>query len=305
MKRLLVILLVTLACASVGAWQHLNLNRLRVAIAELSGELLRARSALELEQDELVRARARLREAQRESRMAGAELAAGSSAALAAATPEQEGWWPADQPYFYLPKQLLTHVRFREREMFKDEMSAEMREHLDSHGVESATVAYRLFLEGELNPHAASLLGMDPTETATVNHLFADLLRETRELEAARLEILDPPQRTRGGRRPVVARAPVLTSEVEPALAAWRDQLGQVLGLARADLLDRHLEDFAAEHLDGFGRVQREFLYNDRNLHVRYVGKESRGFRNDVQGPWNNFGPYAHLFGEGGPLELK
>lgn len=71
------------------------------------------------------------------------------------------------------------------------------------------------------DPQMAALLGMSDEEVGAVSESYADLVRGVREVEAARLQRVEPPQLDDEDGCMVVARLPVLTAETQPLLERW------------------------------------------------------------------------------------
>ncbi len=88
---------------------------------------------------------------------ASAELKATSEAALHSRiepNPATEGAWPADKPYFYLPKRLLSDIGFT-----------------------------ALGADGEPTLEAIALLGLTPSERDDLRHAWADFRFDLQELQ--------------------------------------------------------------------------------------------------------------------------
>jgi hypothetical protein len=225
-------------------------------------------------------------------------------------TPEQEGWWPEKRPYFYLAKTCLSKVRFEGRPVSVEPGPGD--------GLKSLTeprdygwMSYQPFSDGGLNPHMAILLGMSDEEVAAVNVSYSTFLRSVRDIEAAHVQRVEPPERDSDDGRAVVARLPALTSETKPLRERWEVGLDQSLGAGRAEVLREHAARYFDADLDQLGAEPREFLRNGSALWVRFTAQwgphmGSTSFNLN----WNNSTKgqdweYGHLFGPGAPCELK
>ena len=300
------------ASAALAVWQQQAINNVRAETTRLSTQILQTRSALEARQSSLATARADLKRIEADLAVAKHDHAAGTLASPSP-TPEQEGWWPQDRPYFYLVKTLLPKVRFEERPAPAEPAPGE-----ESQDAGAATgyfwVSYQVFDEDRLHPHLAVLLGMSDEEVTTVNERYTDLMRGVRNLEVSRLERVDPPEPVGDGHLKVVARLPVLTSDLQPLLERWEQGLGQGLGRGRAEILGDHARRYFGEHLDQvdqMGGEPREFLSDGRSLWVRFNGPYGAHMaRTGYSLQWNNSTQgqdweYGHLFGPGAPGELR
>jgi hypothetical protein len=264
---------------------------------------------LESEQASVVAARARLQQVEADLRTAKAERAAPATAEpMLLPTPEQEGWWPANRPYFYLAKKYLTRIRFEGRpqaiglqpgDAFKGAFAP--REYI--------WMDYQPFSDGRINPHLAILLGMSDEEVTAVNGSYADFLREVRRIEAANIQRVEPPQPDADNGPVVVARLPTLGSEIQPVLGSWDQALDQALGSSRGQILRNLAQQYFDEKLDKLGAEPREFLRTGFGLNVRYTDPWGNHSFNAVTFNLNSVDPtdweYSHLFGPGAPCELK
>ena len=313
MKPLILFLLAGGVSAGVTAWQQQSVSRVRIAIAQLSEQIVRTRNITDVEQASLAAARARLKQLQAEKQALKDERSAvAATKAPPLPTPAQEGWWPEGRPYFYLAKTYLSKVRFRSRPLrADDEMSDELKAQFAEQKV--MWIDYQLFDGSELNPHMAVLLGMSDEEVTALNELHARFLRDVRDLEVARIQWLEPPEPAGVFGAKVVGRLPALRSELQPLLDNWERALEQTLGASRAEILRGQAKDFFREHLDDLGAAPREFLRDDGklNLWVRYTDQWGQHFgavtfnlalgRSANGQDWQ----YGHLFGPGAPGELK
>jgi len=322
------ILLSFLLCVGISAgfaaWQQQALARVQASIVALSSRLLQARSGLDagrllLEQDE-----GRLRELERAIDEAGSSRRAALADSSPLPTPEQEGWWPTNRPYFYLRKDLLPMARLGDYALTPEVLSSEMKALLlasGNTGIQSklSMVSFDAgFNQGdgatlELHPQIALLLGMSPEEHGRVNELCSALKEEVRRIEATCVQPVEPPATNNAPYgAAVVARMPELTSEVAPLVERWGQALEGLLGQGRAELLRRYAEDYFNQYEDGLGALPREFIYKaPYNLWVRYTEKpEAGGFQHENGSFWASYAPgvewqYSHLFGAGAPCEFK
>ena len=311
MNPLLSLILAAGLCAGVTAWQQQSIDRLRANISLLSAEMVATRNAVEAERASLAANRARLKDLQAGLQAAKAERAAAAVVgALPLPTPAQEGWWPEGRPYFYLAKKYLPNVRFDDRPVHPEDLSDELKalvaqQHID-------LLDYKLFNNDGLNAHMAVLLGMSDDEVAAVNDTYSDLARGVREVEAARIVRVEPPEPAGDGKM-LVARLPDLSSELQPLIDRWDEALEQRLGLSRAELLRDRAKQYFDEDWDHLGdSYGREFLILEGSLFVRYTPpsgdshyKASSFHVNENNRAHQQDWEYGHLFGPGAPCELK
>lgn len=309
---------VVAAAASVGisAWQQSAVNRHRERIATLSRELMTLRDAIHDDQILLKKQRGRLA-ALRQS------FSRTDSAPdpLFAPTPDLEGWWPKDQPYFYFPKRHLVAVAFGKcwfpvseanqhltRQMQKSVPGAKVE--ITTPGLQESDVDFKLFEAGDLNPDAAAILGLSDAERAEIESLHAKLFQDVRALEAARVTRVPHSAGTvdESGRI-LIATLPNLTAEVQPLLAELERRLEQLLGRQRTVLLKKLARDYAEEYLDGLGLTERKFYRRGEGIYVDVGGSErwqprtltgQTGY-SSMTGPLD----YSHLFGPGAPGEIQ
>jgi multidrug efflux pump subunit AcrA (membrane-fusion protein) len=314
MNPLLLLFLTASFSASLVLWQQQAIDTLRAATTRLSAQLLQARNTFESEQAALASARARLKQLEVDLQLAKQERAALAAAeALSLPTPEQEGWWPQNRPYFYLAKAYLSKVRFEGRPVTVDAHSGNEAKSPFARG-DYLWASYRPFSDAGLNPHLAVLLGMSDEEVTAVNGAYSALVRGLREVEAARIQRVEPPKPDDDDGCVIVARLPSLTAETQPLLESWEQTLTQSLGASRSEILREHATRYFDEDLDQFGAQPREFLRNGVNLWVRFAGQWAahlggiRGVTFNLD--WNRSvngqdWEYGHLFGPGAPCELK
>ena len=305
MNPLLLLLLVAGLSASVAVWQQQSIERVRAATARFSGQLLQTRTALESEQAALASARSELEKAEAElqaMKRQRATLATSSGRQLP--TPEEEGWWPENKPYFYLAKMYLPKVRFGDRHILMDPKTGQEATSTSPQG-QCVWLSDQPFSTEGLNPHMAVLLGMSDAENAAVNDSYSGLVQAVRDLEATHVQRVEPPIRDDDDGCMVVARLPALTSEIQPLLERWEEGLTQTLGAIRAEILRENARRFFDQEMDQLGAEPRQFLRNGNNLWVR-LGQLNIHFRSPTYvlcatRDWQ----YGHLFGPGAPCELK
>jgi hypothetical protein len=311
MNPLLLLFLVAGVSAGVAFRQQQSIDRARAATTRLAGQLLQTRTALESEQAALASARAQLKKVEADLRATRRERAAQATAkAMALPTPEQEGWWPENRPYFYLAKTYLPKVRLGDRQVVFDVRTGEEAKGPLPQG-QSLWISNPPFSAEGLSPHAAVLLGMSDEEIAAVNDSYSDFVQGVREVEAARVQRVDPPKRDDDDGCMVVARLPNLTAEIQPLTERWEMAIRQTVGAERAEiLLDQAARCFREQMGGQEGAVAREFLVNGSSLWLRFAGEPNLHFRGPVFGlvfyrsagqDWQ----YGHLFGPGAPCELK
>ncbi|SPE51349.1 conserved exported hypothetical protein [Verrucomicrobia bacterium] len=305
MNRLLLLFLAAGVSAAAACWQQQSINSVRAATARLSEQLVQTRAALESEQGALASAHTQLQKLEADlqaTKRQRADLA--GTKALALPTPEEEGWWPQNRPYFYLAKTLLPKVRMGERHILMDPNTGQEATSTSPQG-RCVWLSDQPFSAQGLNPHLAMLLGMSDEEVAAVNDSYSGFVQGVREVEAARVQRVEPPVRDDEDGCMVVARLPVLTPEIEPLRERWEQSLAQTLGADRADILRENAQRFFDQDMDQLGAEPREFLRNGNNLWLRLGGLNIH-FRGPTYGlvPTQDW-QYGHLFGPGAPCELQ
>jgi hypothetical protein len=305
MNPLLLLFLVAGASAGVACWQQQSIDAVRAANARLSEQIVQIRAVVESGQSTLASVRIRLQKL--EADLLATERQRADQAAtktLALPTPEEEGWWPQNRPYFYLAKTLLPKVRFGDRVILMDPKTGQEATKTSPQG-QCFWLSDQPFSAEGLNPHLAVLLGMSDEEVAAVNDGYFGFVQGVREVEAARVERVEPPVRDDEDGCMVVARLPVLTPEIDPLRERWEQSVAQTLGADRADILRENAGRFFDGEMDQLGAEPREFLRNGISLWVR-----SGGSHIHFQGPAYLVAPtqdwkYGHLFGPGAPCELQ
>jgi hypothetical protein len=211
MNRLLLISLAAGISAAAAFWQQQSIDSVRAATARLSEQLVQTRAALESEQEALASAHTRLQKLEADLKATKgqrADLAATRSLALP--TPEEEGWWPQNRPYFYLAKTLLPKVRFGERRILMDPNTGQEATSTSPQG-RCIWLSDQPFSAQGVTPHLATLLGMSDEEIAAVNDSYSGFVQGVREVEAA--------------------------SDIDLLRERWEQSLAQTLGADRAGIL--------------------------------------------------------------------
>lgn len=161
---------------------------------------------------------------------ASAELKAASEAALRARTepdPATEGAWPADKPYFYLPKRFLSDIGFT-----------------------------ALTPDGAPTPEAIALLGLTPSERDDLRNAWADFRFALQELQIQSAErmpdtnsVADP------NRRAIRFKLERLSHQLPHLREQLEARLTEAVGSTRAQLLrsplEARLEDMTTPLGDG------------------------------------------------------
>jgi hypothetical protein len=310
--------LIALGSAGLGlvCWQQASINRVHQDVARLSADLVATRQTLDADSAALTQAHTKLRGLEGPAR-ADAASSAGAADDL---SPQREGWWPQNQPYFYLPKKYLSQVYFRRSHLPVKEVNAWLtqRERAVNSNIVSVTVQpdvhgegvidRQLFEQGKLNRDMAALLGMTETELERTEEVYAGLTRAVREIEAARLERVDPPQPadTRIPGQLLIARLPQLSDETEPLLAAANDELQRLLGEDRTAALTGQAKTWFDEFGGRLGAFPREFILDRDMLIVEYSGPGGK-FQSvhTLSLPASGEAEYGHLFGPGAPGQVR
>jgi hypothetical protein len=302
MKRLFVIVLVITGSFSAAAWRQSTIGDIRSEIDRLLAELQKAQIGLRDGQIRLDETEQSLQ--QWRAKANSLETARTETGFIPPPGPEVEGWWPANQPYFYLKKQLLPLVRFEDIDRTPEEIraSGQAFEANTDYSVEN-----RLFSANRLNEQMMKLLGMTDAERASVEGIYDQLRGYLRSIEISKIQKLDPPQIVDGS-RVIVARLPSLAADLDPLLESTRNSLQNILGANRAELLLQQAEQFFNRYCDGLGSMSREFILNNRSLSVLYSNEYGKCAKSTSyfcapgrSDPWE----YSHLFGPGSPCEIK
>jgi hypothetical protein len=181
-------------------------------------------------------------------------------------SPEQEGWWPEDRLYIYLPKALLPKVRFRDRGMSAREFLAQSKAP-DGPEVElPAEVEAHLASAPEALDDGRRIVARMPVLSVDVEPLV--------EATQARLE------QTLG-----LTRAGILKEQASRFNNENLDGLGSV----QREFLVSDDGNLYVRYVDPWGN--RYFRNRSYNIQER---------NSAFQHAWD----YGHLFGPGGPLDL-
>lgn len=213
-------LLIALALLIPGGalWWHQSHQhqRARAASVQLAGEIAGVESALESIRRELDNSTQLLEARRSELQTLRLELTAGNDAnpvTPAAADPGEEGTWPVNRPYFYLPKNLLTNV-----------------------GYNAVTLDHRI------TPIAATLFGLTPAETVRVNDTLRSFRLGIEQLQLERASPVHPPLKPNSeDHREVSYRLPSLTSEVQSLRNELDEQMASILGHERSGYLQARI----------------------------------------------------------------
>lgn len=230
-------------------------------------------------------------------------------------TPEREGWWPGDREYFYLAKGYLHQVRLRTLRLPPAEAHAQLTNgaatavtYIENPDADQAMVHHYLFENGKLNRTIAVMFGMAAAELEQVDEIYAKFFQSLQEIEARRVECVDPPQRldVRGSPQWLVARLPDISDEVKPMLSMIDEQLNGLLGAQRAEMLVDHVRDYLVQNCDGGGSKPREFIRMvNTSIMVQRIDFGTKLYSSEVGLPITAHSKYAHLFGPNRPCELK
>lgn len=276
-----------LVLATAGAFwlqQQNRLHRYQSSAAALDAETSLARNELDrisARQQELESSLPRIRA---ELQAQHARLVA-PVAPLAAPdprrSPEFEGLFPTNQPYFYLPKKLLSNF---DLEPFED---------------------------GQLSAAAALLFQITEPERLAIDE--ANQAREDRvvEIESANVERIDPPEPLPGPGSPafVVARLPSLSPELAELDSTFRQAVVNILGEDRATRFLEHADAQAAVEGPTHQPVTREYILRlqpdaSPTLTIRFREGTRVWWHSSTYELASAYGlsPFRHLFRE--PIQL-
>lgn len=267
MKRLAIILIFS-GVAAFAIIQEQSIRDLQRSLDDLARQLAEVRQDIPARQEALVADNARLEKLRNSyARQQGA--VAEEIAALP--TPASEGWWPTNRPYFFLSKKMLPLVRFRDFYLSKEEVdrTPEMKVG-GGEGLDTYDFHLTLMQGDELSPLAGALFGMTEEEWKQTGSTYARLRQEVRDVEVAKLQLLNPPEQTENGRL-IGAKLPSLSEEVKPLIASANQTLASQIGEDRAKVLASLAEIHFNENEDGLGLLAREFIFSGQNLSVLYV----------------------------------
>jgi hypothetical protein len=215
---------IVIAClvlvAALGATLH-HRQAARIAateLARLQTEQSAAKSALAGLQTRTAGSAQRQAELSLDLSAASAELKAASEAALQSRTepdPATEGAWPADKPYFYLPKRFLSDIGFT-----------------------------ALGVDGEPTLEAIALLGLTPSERDDLRNAWADFRFDLQELQRQSAERIPDTNAVPDPNRPSIRfKLSGLTNHL-PRLREQLDaRLTEAVGATRAQILRSPLEE--------------------------------------------------------------
>lgn len=313
MNPLHFILLAGAASFSMVAWQQSAIERIRGQIDSLSNQLISVRRSMESEQLQLADARRQLDRVRTDNLLARQNQAVEAEKQLAALTPQSEGWWPASKPYFYLAKTHLPKVAFRQQRLPIAEVNALATQRAktlnpnislvttspDEHG--EGTFCARLLEAGKLNRDFATLLGMSESEAQQVDSLYTEFRIAARNVEASRIERLDPPvPYKKGFTGQIIARMPSLTEDMTPLLDELNRKLDQALGSPRSAILKAQANDYFKAYMDSLGALSREFVRMEGSNTLVVESMERWGVSQAVSSmPLCENDDYGHLFPPG------
>ena len=145
--------------------------------------------------------------------------------------PARQGGWPANAPYFYLPKS-----------------------HLGS-------VGYRLLEEDRLTDDAATLFGMTPTEREAFDASYSALWTKFRDIEIQRMEHAEKPERLHNMINSTSYRIPALEKEADALRADFDAALSGALGSTRTQYLMEAVNGVIASKLENLGQHARVITF--------------------------------------------
>jgi hypothetical protein len=229
------ILLGSLVCISAGAlWlaqftslkhkqaENLGLTR---ELAEIQASLQKTAVAwtnldadLKLRRSELQSADAELRLAIQEAR----------EIPLKPIDPEHEGFWPKDQPYFYLAKRHLSQI------------------------------GYPSFSrEGGVASAAGLLFGMSPKEKPQVEEAYKELRTKAGQLQLSKAQRIEPEAGVNtDNHREVSYKIAAMTNEVQQLQNQFNSHVRQAIGNARSDIfLERAALIFEEDYTGNYGKA--------------------------------------------------
>jgi hypothetical protein len=206
--------------AALAATLH-HRQAARIAATELSRlqtEQAAANSALAGFQARTAASTKRQAELSLDLTSASAELKAASEVALRARTepdPTTEGAWPADKPYFYLPKRLLSDIGFTALEP-----------------------------QGTPTLEATALLGLTPSECDDLRSAWADFRFDLQELQLQSAERMpDTNSVPDPNRRTIRFKLSSLTNQLLRLREQLDARLTETIGGTRAQFLRSPLEN--------------------------------------------------------------
>jgi hypothetical protein len=311
MNPLLYLSAVGAATLGVTLWQQSAINSVNQHIEAMSRQMLALRQSNQTSQDTLAQAREQLARIQTSALLEQNNEAIRQSQLTAALTPQREGWWPAEKPYFYMAKTHLQDVRFRSVRLPIAEINALMTQRAKAINPSIAMVTTspdergegvfcaRLLEGGKLNRDMSLLLGLSEGEALQADSIYSEFRQAVRNVEASRVERVNPPEPFGHGLNgQIIARMPVLTDDIAPLTTQLNQQLQQLLGTFRADLLQSQNEDYFAQYMDKLGKTPREFIQKDSLLVIQYMQSGVKP-QSSASMPLCEADDYGHLFPPG------
>jgi hypothetical protein len=172
-----------------------------------------------------------------------AELKVTSDIALGARTepdPATEGSWPADKPYFYLPKQHLADIGFS-----------------------------ALTPDGEPTPEAIALLGLTPSERNELRNAWADFRFNLQERQVQSAERMpDTNSIPNPDRRSIQFKLSSLSDDLPQLREQLDTRINDAVGSTRAQFLQPPMQ----EHLDDLTSP-----LGDRDFFLTYHAQRNEG----------------------------
>lgn len=241
MNQILIACLVFVA--ALAATLH-HRQAARIAATELSrlrAEQTAANSTLATFQTRTAASAKRHAELSLDLSAASAELKATSEAALHSRIepdPATEGAWPADKPYFYLPKRFLSEIGFT-----------------------------ALTPDGTPTPEAIALLGLTPSERDDLRNAWADFRFDLQELQIQSAERMpDTNSVPDPNRRTIRFKLGSLTNQLPRLREKLDARLTDAVGSTRAQFLQSPLENRLEDLTHPLG---------DRDCFITYYAERS------------------------------
>ena len=286
MSNLIIIIGVLAAAGTIFLNQRGSLANVHRANQQLASQpaVLRARAAeWERRQAVLQRQLAECEDRLRQLQEKQTALPSPITGQIVPPDPARQGGWPAEAPYFYLPKKDL------------------------------GSVGYPLFDGNRLTDDATLLFGMTPTERETVDAAYDQMWRRFRQLEIQRMEPVETPKKwTPHMQDSISYRIPSLESEARALRVDFEASLQQTLGATRAKYLLEAADDYLRRNLDDLGQHARiisfGYIHQPKGQVQRMYGildeatgvGEARSFT-ELEPDWP-ISYYARLFGIDVPI---
>jgi len=286
----------TVLMAEKRVQQNVRIQRAKLASAVYGFEQ-KKKDAEEL----LAAGRAELEQDRSATKALQAEVQANPAAtALPPLDPEHEGIWPTNRSYFYLRKSLLPTAMFPKFRRTEKALG--------------------------LGPDGVAVLGMIPTEAASVDQGFQDLLDRCKQMEFDNLSLVSvqPIERTRTNwpGTKMTYRLPALRDEIEPLMEDYFDKVRATLGSQRANIYETWVKSCIAGSFWDFGSTPRILTLTDEKDERPGANRQLTNFRMTEEGgkflyycPLGNsphdYGlpgefaprfPFRHLFGDNGQI---